>query len=238
MEILFDLHTHTLASGHAYSTIRENVAEAKNKGLLAYGFSDHAEKMPGSTGNLYFVNFAAIPDYIDGVRVYCGVEANIMDYDGTLDINKRVESKVDYIIASMHMPCIAINQDIETVTRGLVNVMQNPKVKIIGHPDDSRYPCDYDIVVREAVRTNTILELNNSSLGPRSTRENPYENMKEMLAKCIKYGAKVIINSDAHYCGEVGEVSNILTLLEEVNFPEELVINTSLEGLKLVINEK
>lgn len=238
MEILFDLHTHTLASGHAYSTLRENIQEAKNSGLLAYGFSDHAEKMPGSTGNLFFVNFAAIPKIIDGIRVFCGVEANIMDFDGTLDCDARVQSKVDYIIASMHMPCIPINQDIETVTRGFVNVMQNPKVKIIGHPDDSRYPCDYDILVQEAVKTQTILEINNSSLGARATREGAYENMKLLLEKCKQYGAKIIVNSDAHYCTEVGNVNLALEVLKEVDFPQELVVNTSLDGLKYVINEK
>lgn len=238
MKILFDLHTHTLASGHAYSTLRENIDVAKEKGLLAYGFSDHAENMPGSTGNLFFLNFASIPKIIQNVQIFCGVEANIIDYDGNIDCGERVQEKVDYIIASMHLPCIPPTKDIDLVTKGYVKAMQNSKIKIIGHPDDSRYPCDYDVIVPEAVRTNTILELNNSSLGARSTRENARGNMKILLEKCKKYGAKVIINSDAHYCGEVGEVSNILKLIEEVNFPEELVINTSLDGLKYVLNEK
>ena len=30
MRPLMDLHTHTLASGHAYSTLKENLEEAKN----------------------------------------------------------------------------------------------------------------------------------------------------------------------------------------------------------------
>lgn len=238
MKILFDLHTHTIASGHAYSTLCENIAKAKEKGLLAYGFSDHAQNMPGSTSNLYFVNFASIPKIIDGIRVYCGVEANIIDYNGNIDCDARVQRKVDYIIASMHLPCVPPSQNIKEVTEGFVKAMQNPKIKIIGHPDDSRYLCDYDIIVKEAVRTKTILELNNSSLGERSTRENAFENMKIMLEKCEKYGAKVILGSDAHYCGEVGEMQSVINLLKEINFPQELVINTDLDGLKFVINEK
>lgn len=238
MEILFDLHTHTLASGHAYSTLKENIEVARQKGLLAYGFSDHAENMPGSTGNLYFVNFASIPEIIDDVRVLCGVEANIIDYNGNIDCNTRVQENVDYIIASMHLPCIKRTEDINLVTQGYVKVMENPLVKIIGHPDDARYQCDYEILVREAVNTNTVLELNNSSLGNRATRENTFSNINQMLEKCVKYNARVIIGSDAHFCTEVGEVSNIIKIIEQTKFPKELIVNTSLDGLKYVLNKK
>ncbi|MFI3115126.1 MAG: phosphatase [Clostridia bacterium] len=237
MKLLFDLHTHTLASGHAYSTLRENIDVAREKGLLAYGFSDHAENMPGSTGNLFFVNFEAIPEIINDVRIYCGVEANITDYHGNIDCGERVQTNVDYIIASMHLPCIPQTQDVALVTKGLLNTMQNPRIKIIGHPDDSRYPCDYDAVVKEAVATKTVLELNNSSLGKRATRVNTYENILAMLKKCEKYGAKVIVGSDAHYCSEVGEFTSILKILDDLKFPEELVVNASIDGLKYVINK-
>ena len=41
MKLLFDLHTHTVASGHAFSTLKENIEEAAAKGLKAMGTSDH-----------------------------------------------------------------------------------------------------------------------------------------------------------------------------------------------------
>ena len=32
MTYVMDMHTHTIASGHAYSTLQENIAAAKEKG--------------------------------------------------------------------------------------------------------------------------------------------------------------------------------------------------------------
>ena len=53
MKLLFDLHTHTLASGHAYSSLKENIEAARDKGLLAMGTSDHAKSIPGACGPLF-----------------------------------------------------------------------------------------------------------------------------------------------------------------------------------------
>ena len=44
MKALIDLHTHTLVSGHAYSTIKENVEAANLAGLKYIGLSEHAPK--------------------------------------------------------------------------------------------------------------------------------------------------------------------------------------------------
>ena len=42
MEYILDLHTHTIASGHAYSTIREMAQAASEKGLKLLGITEHA----------------------------------------------------------------------------------------------------------------------------------------------------------------------------------------------------
>ena len=106
MNYLFDLHTLTIASGHAYSTLKENMEEAAAKGLLAYGFSDHSEAVPGSCKNIYFMNFKVIPRKYKGVLILRGVEANIMDFKGNLDVDENVLKRLDYVIASLHTICI------------------------------------------------------------------------------------------------------------------------------------
>ena len=65
MKPLIDLHTHAIMSGHAFSTIMENIAEAKNKGLQVYGLADHAVNMPGTAHIAYFKNLKVIisPQY-------------------------------------------------------------------------------------------------------------------------------------------------------------------------------
>ena len=41
IKIKTDTHTHTLASGHAYSTIEENLRAGKEQGLELVGTTDH-----------------------------------------------------------------------------------------------------------------------------------------------------------------------------------------------------
>ena len=93
MKLLFDLHTHTVASGHAFSTLKENIEEAAAKGLKAMGTSDHYSAMPGSAQPIYFTNFKAIKEKILGVRIFTGMEANIVDLEGKLDAKEDVLKK-------------------------------------------------------------------------------------------------------------------------------------------------
>lgn len=237
MKLYFDLHTHTLASGHAYSTLAENIAQAKAKGLAAYGFSEHAPEMPGSTHEIYFWNFKVVPKEVEGMKIFGGVEANIMDFDGTIDCTPNMYKGTAYVIASLHPPCIRPGT-LEENTRALVGAMENPHVKIIGHPDDARYPVDYDVIAQAALRTGTILELNNSSIHPQSMRINGLENVKKLIAKCVEYGVPMIVGSDAHYCTEVGDFALMEALIAEMGVPEALIVNSSVEGLNRVLGEK
>lgn len=70
MKVLFDLHTHTLASGHTFSTLKENIEEAGRKGLWGMGTSDHAKKMPGSANPVFFTNYKVVHRSVLGVRIF------------------------------------------------------------------------------------------------------------------------------------------------------------------------
>ncbi|GKZ04904.1 phosphatase [Paraclostridium bifermentans] len=231
MNAIIDLHCHTIASGHAYSTLKENIDEAKLKGLKYVGVSDHAPNMPGSTHPFYFGNLGVIKEEINGVKVLKGIEANIMDFDGNIDIPSDVVGKLDYVIASFHLPCINPG-NIHENTKAILNVMENKEVKIIGHLDDSRYPVDYEKVVVKAKETNTLLEINNSSLRTNSFRVGAIENAKVLLNLCKKHDVKVVLGSDAHIYYQVGNFENCTKILEEVNFPGNLVVNFNEEYIK------
>jgi putative hydrolase len=79
-----DLHTHTVASGHAYSTVDEMARGAFNKGIKLIGITDHGPKLPGGPNVYHFGNFSIVPDELYGVRIVKGVEANILK-NGKLD---------------------------------------------------------------------------------------------------------------------------------------------------------
>ncbi len=236
MKSLIDLHTHTIASGHAYSTWNENVQAAQQQGLKVLGMSEHARMMPGTCGELYFYNFKVLPKQIGDLRVYNGIEANIYDYAGSIDVEEPVLSKVDYIIASMHIPCISsgtIRQNMDAY----IGAMRNPFVKIIGHPDDARYPLDYDELTAAATAEKVALELNNSSLNPLSARADGAKCIRKLLEKCMDNHTMVIMGTDSHYCTQVGDFTDSYHILEELNFPEKQIINMDVKRLSYVLNK-
>lgn len=235
--MLMDLHTHTIASGHGYSTLKENIEVAKERGLKVLGLSEHAPGMPGGPHMMFFWNYKCIPRQYGDLRLMCGVEANICNFEGGLDVDDFTLSRMDYVIASMHTPCLK-SGSVEENTRAAIGAMNNPYVTILGHPDDSRFPLDYDLLVREAVKANVVLEVNNSSLHPLAARQGAGENIARMLQKCKEYGCHIILGSDAHICSAVGEFGEAEALLAKLEFPQELVVNLSCEKIGLIENQK
>ncbi|MBR2037830.1 MAG: phosphatase [Lachnospiraceae bacterium] len=231
MKYIIDLHTHSIAGGHAYSTFQENVAAAYAKGLSVYGFSEHAPAMPGGPHPYFFENFKVLPDEYKGMRVLKGCEANIIDLEGHFDLDDSVLARMDYVIASMHLPCVTSGTAREN-TDCLIKVMDNPAVQIIGHPDDSRYPLEYDRLVQAAGEKRVLLEVNNTSLSPKSFRKGGLENVQTYLSLCKEYGVPVIVGTDSHFAPQIGDFTYADKVLKDTDFPEELVVNTSVEKLR------
>lgn len=226
---LMDLHTHTVASGHAYNTIWEMAKAAADKGLPLLGIADHGPAMPGSADELHFRNFKMLPRELYGVKLLMGCEVNILDYDGSLDLSERTLQRLDYTIASIHGLCYKAGS-VEENTRAVVAALENPYVTVIGHPDDSGFPLDYEVVVPAAKKNHKLLELNSNSLNPRcSSRSGGPENCRRMLEVCRRFEQPILIGSDAHSCPDVHNHERALALLAELDFPEELVVNTGLE---------
>ena len=226
-----DTHTHTIASGHAYSTLAEMARAAADRGLLALAVTDHAPGIPGACDAMHFRNFKVIDRNIFGVELLMGCELNILDYDGHVDMDERGFGQLDITVASIHTLCYTVGSKAEN-TRAYCLAMENPLIDIIGHPDDGRVPVNYEELVRCAKDTGTLLELNNSSLDPRNSRENGYENMKTMLGCCMRYECPVTLGSDSHFFAQVGRFDAVEKVLSEVGFPQELIVSTSVEKLK------
>ena len=103
---LLDLHTHTTASGHAYNSLYEMARSASERGMRVFGCSDHAPAMPGTCHYYHFINFKVIPRTLYGMKLMMGIELNIMDYEGGVDLEQDLLQNLDYAIASLHHPCI------------------------------------------------------------------------------------------------------------------------------------
>ena len=226
MEFLLDSHTHTLASGHAYSTLLENARAASEAGLALLCVTDHAPGMPCTTHKYYFQNLKVVDRQLFGVEILVGAELNLMDYQGTVDLEEDMLSRLDMAIVSMHRQCMPVTGSCQDNTQALIAAMDNPYVSIIGHPDDGKYPLDYPALVRAAGERGVLLEVNNSSLTPGCYRENAPVHCAEMLRVCKREGVAVVVGSDAHFISAVGAHQYAQALLQELHFPEELVVNS------------
>lgn len=222
MKYVVDVHTHTIVSGHAYTTLLENVKEAKAKGIKILGNTEHGPAMPGGPHLFHFGNIKAIPREIYGVTILRGCEANIMDFNGKLDIPDYIEERLDIVIASLHDVCIKPGT-VEENTRAILGAMDNPNVHIIGHSGNPVFPIHQEAMVQKALEKDILIELNNSSLA--GSRKGSESNCANIAKLCVKYGVKVIIGSDAHTCFNIGEFDLVHKLLEEVNMPQELIMN-------------
>lgn len=234
MNDILDLHTHTTASGHAYNTLYEMVHSAADKKLQLLGITDHAPRIPGACHPFHFLNFKVIPRTICGVRILMGCELNIIDYEGNIDLESRYQKGLDFGIASIHEPCYECGT-VSQNTAAYLGAMKNPLVHIIGHPDDGRFPSDYETLVCAAKEHHVLLEINNSSLVPGCSRKNARENILSILEYCRKYQVPVILDSDAHCEIDVGNHARARSILEEIQFPDELVVNDSLEKAAVFI---
>ena len=227
-EIQFDLHTHTIASGHATTaTITDMAKSAAAKNLKMLGISDHGPATLGGGRISYFRNLAYAPRKRLGVEMLYGVEVNIMDNKGTLDLDDTILKNLDYAIASMHRPVIKPGT-IEENTAAYIAAMKNPYVRIIGHCDDVKYPVDYFALVQAAMKNHVFLEINNSSLSPDGYRGNTKANNLMILNLCKHFHYPVLLSSDSYGPEHVGDFSYALELVKLAEMPEELILNYSL----------
>lgn len=238
MEFRLDVHSHTIASGHAFGTVKEMAYAAAESGFDLFGITEHAKGIPGTCSDVYFKNLRVLPRQMYGIEMMFGSEINIIDYNGRLSLDDDLmEEFLDIRIAGIHDLCYKVGNR-EQNTAAYLGAMKHPLVDIISHPDDGKIPIDYNTLVMGAKETNTLLEVNNSSLCPESFRINARENYYEMLELCRKHNVPVIVNSDAHTPYAVGDLNEAEKLLKEIDFPEELVVNRSVKTFKEALQKK
>ena len=205
-KVLIDAHTHTVASGHAYSSLQEMAKAAVDMGLEVLGITEHGPSVPGTCPTLYFKNMFTVPRQMYGIRLLMGCEINILDTKGSLDLTDEQIGWLDLAIA----------------TEGMIRVIKNPKIHIISHPGDGSAELDFEQLVLAAKEAHTLLEVNNHSLAPQRKKTVARDNNLEILRLCKKYEVPTILGSDAHISFQIADYERLYPLLKETDFPDEL----------------
>ena len=234
MQILADYHTHTKYS-HGKGTIEENVLEAISKGIKTIGISDHGYKHLTygiKLNDIYKMReeIDKLNDKYSNIKVLLGMECNILDNRGNIDINDKIIENCDYIMAGYHFAStptslksmlnhcnnymIKNDKSKEYNTESIINAMKNNNIFIITHPGDKG-----DVYIEEIAKvakdTDTRLEIN-SSHGFLNTNQ---------LAKIKNIGNKFIVGSDAHIPQNVGNFDLAMKIIKESNLDLSLVEN-------------
>lgn len=235
LQIRADMHTHTVASTHGYSTIQENAAAARSLGLKLLAVTDHGPAMPDAPHAWHFHNYKVLPREIDGVKMLYGVEANIIDENGTLDMDTHELSFCEWVIASYHTQCIQFDRLPALVSQGYRKICENPLVDVIGHPTTAMFPFDYEPILKLFKETGKLVEINESSLAWKS---GALENAKTVYTICKKYEIPIVLNTDSHYAGLIGKTPLAAQLLQEINFPSRLIVNLDADAIMDMVQRK
>ncbi len=236
MNLTVDLHTHTVNSGHAYSTLTENVKSASARGLKAIGITDHGPALPGGAHDYHFWNLRILPKELEGVRVYKGIEANIVDDKGRLDLENDALEALDVVLIGFHPKCGYESDDIKKNTTTLIRAMSNPLVHIVVHPGNPWFPVDPDRIVEAAAKYNVMMEMNNSSFV--LSRPGGQDLSRDIGRAVFESGQDIVLGSDAHWSAQVGHLDEALDEVEKIGFPPDRIINTSAERVDDFLRSK
>jgi putative hydrolase len=234
LRIVVDSHTHTISSGHAYSTVQEMAREASGNGLEMFAVTDHGPSMMGAPCLYHFGNLRVIPGELYGVRIIKGVEANIIDFDGNTDMPDTYLKRLEFALASFHDICIEPST-VEENTRAMIGALRNPYIDAVAHPGNPRFPVDIDKVVRAAREFNKLIEINNHSFTVRAGSE---KNCRDFILKCKELNVKVVCGSDAHISFDVGRFDKLYKMFEETGMPENLILNASYNDFNDYLNSR
>ncbi|MBR1677469.1 MAG: PHP domain-containing protein [Clostridia bacterium] len=225
MDIFFDSHTHSIASGHHTSDTLFSLAKSASlKGLTHLCVTDHAPKMIGAAKESYFRNLRYGQKKIFGVNVIYGVELNVLDASGKVDLSPDILNGLDFAIASLHREIFKPSNE-EYNTSALINAMDNPYVSVIGHPDDPTYEINLFSLTDAAKEKKVILEVNSMGVSENGYRKHNIGWLKEMLNECKRKEIYIVLGSDSHGSENIANFSDSIKLLNSIEFPEKLILN-------------
>lgn len=234
MKIAVETHCHTLQSKHAKATLTENIERARALGMAGICITNHGPKYGDSPSEAYFEGLLKLPKTSGELEIFRGVELNILDDNGTVDLPKNDIAMLDWVIASIHSVCF-FNHDKEYITNAYINALKNPHIHCLGHIGQAKFPCDFERIIKTACEYDKIIEINNSSLT--GMRKGAGALCREVIALCKKYGVKIAVSSDAHEAKDVGNFNESLKLVEEIDFPSALIINSDIDKFKNYIKK-
>jgi putative hydrolase len=237
----YDLHTHTTFS-HGKGSIEDNVRAAAAKGLKTVGISDHG---PGHvTYGVKRTNISVMRKEVERLKplypeieILLGIEANIINLSGKLDVTEEETKQFDYLLAGYHYgvfgenPAFALGLHAQNLvisnwfrssTKGqkkrntelAVRAIYENNIKILTHPGD-KGSFDIGEIALACADRGTLMEI--------STWHNWLT--VDGIREAAKTGARFVISSDAHTPERIGDCQGAVVRIKEAGLDFERVAN-------------
>ncbi len=222
--ISVDFHSHTLFSACGVHSHIEMLVRARDLGMAGLAITDHGREQEGSIPSTFFDRLS---QPVSGIRLIKGIEANLRDLEGEIDIPRMVMPHLDLVLLGIH-PNTPRDLDTAVYTRALLAALErNPCIDMLTHLDSGGpFPVELRPVVRAAKSYGVLIELNNSKL---LLNRIPVDRMRELVRVCKEEECPMAIGSDAHVLNELGRDEHARALLAEEAFPDSLWVNQTEE---------
>ena len=202
-DIRGDVHMHTVATD-GRNTIREMAEAALAKGYEYIAITDHSKNLAMTNGLDdqraldHIAAIHAVSAEMEGkIRVFSGIEVDILG-EGQLDLSDDVLAQMDVVIASVHS---LFNQPLEEMTARVLRALENPNLKILGHPTGRKllsreaYQIDMARIFKAAAAAGVAMEHN--------ANPNRLDLCDRDLRMAKEAGCNIVINTDSHHTSEM-----------------------------------
>ncbi len=222
------MHTTETDGGNS---IREMAEAAFARGLRYIAITDHSKNLAMTNGMddrralAHVRRIREINDQLQGehdgrIRVLPGIEVDILA-EGQIDLDDSTLAQMDVIVASVHS---RFDQPIEQMTDRVLRALENPHVRILGHPTGRKvlrrdpYALHIDAVLKRAAELGVAVEHN------ASPARADLNDLHLRLAK--QHGCRITVNTDAHSTDELGQMRYGITQLRRAWLGAADVVNT------------
>lgn len=236
-----DLHVHSLQSFCGFHTLLEIAQIAIYKGMRSVNISDHGSGLGRVMNFGVIVDKRRLPDPLilpngSSIRIFRGIEANIMDVEGSTDIPKSLINKFDLISIGFHFCGLPQNGSETENTRALRNTLKSNPVDLLTHPCIDTYPLDIPTLIDLAEEYGFALEINNTNLRVSKTN---LPKLEQMIRLALQRNIPLVETSDGHTFLEIGENEKVNDFLHNLGLDgDTFLINRLDERLQKFIDSR
>lgn len=225
-DIRGDLHMHTSETDGS-NTIREMAEAALARGLKYIAITDHSKNLAMTNGMddkralAHVKRIREVDAEMKGrIRVLAGIEVDILA-EGELDLDDSTLAQMDIVVASVHS---RFDQTIEQMTDRILRAIENPHVRILGHPTGRKvlkrdpYALHIDTILKRTAQLGVAVEHN------ASPARADLNDLHLRVAK--QHDCKIVVDTDAHSTGELDQMRYGITQLRRAWLTTGDVLNT------------